>query len=285
MFKTKIIDGKKIAGEIREKLKEQVASFPVKPCLAVILVGDNPASQIYVRHKMKAAEEVGIKVNLYALSPVMTEDALTDFIKNLNADAEIDGIIVQLPLPKHMDSYRIVESIDPDKDVDGLCSRNLGKLFTGRPGLVPCTPLGCMALIHSVLPKIDGLRAVIVGRSCLVGKPVGQLLLEEQCTITQAHSHTRDLEAVCQTADILVVAAGKPNLITEKHIKKGAVIIDVGINRNADGHIVGDVDFTGVQGVAGAITPVPGGVGPMTVAMLLSNVVKIYVQKKLGKKA
>ena len=284
-MKTKIIDGKALSQKIREDLKKKVASFLSAPCLAVVLVGDNPASQIYVRHKMKAAEEVGIKVNLYALASVVTEDALIDFIKNLNANDEIDGIIVQLPLPKHIDSYRVVESIAPDKDVDGLCSRNLGKLFTGRPGLVPCTPLGCMALIKSVVPRLDGLRAVIVGRSCLVGKPVGQLLLEEQCTITQAHSHTKDLEDVCKTADILVVAAGKPNLIQKNHVKPGAVIIDVGINRNADGHIGGDVDFAGVQGVAKAITPVPGGVGPMTVAMLLSNVVKVYVQKKFGKKA
>jgi len=284
-MKTKIIDGKALAQKIREELKTRVATFPAAPCLAVVLVGDNPASQIYVRHKIKAAEEVGIKVNLYALAPVMTEDALIDFIRELNQNDEIDGIIVQLPLPKQMDSYRVVESIDPDKDVDGLCSRNLGKLFTGRPGLVPCTPLGCIALIKSVVPKLEGLRAVIVGRSCLVGKPVGQLLLEEQCTITQAHSHTKDLESVCKEADILVVAAGKPNLIRKNHVKSGAVIIDVGINRNADGHIVGDVDFIDVQGVAKAVTPVPGGVGPMTVAMLLSNVVKVYVQKKLGKKA
>ena len=284
-MKTKIIDGKALAQKVREDLKNQVNGFPSAPCLAVVLVGDNPASQIYVRHKIKAAEEVGIKVNLYALAPVLTEDALIDFIKDLNTNDEIDGIIVQLPLPKHMDSYRVVESIDPDKDVDGLCSRNLGKLFTGRHGLVPCTPLGCMALIRSIVPKLEGLRAVIVGRSCLVGKPVGQLLLEEQCTITQAHSHTKDLESVCKEADILVVAAGKSNLINKNHVKSGAVIIDVGINRNADGHIVGDVDFIDVQGIAKAITPVPGGVGPMTVAMLLSNVVKVYVQKKLGKKA
>ena len=284
-MKTKIIDGRALAQEIRTDLKTKVATFPSKPCLAVILVGDNPASQIYVRHKIKAAEEVGIKVNLYSLAPILTEDALIDFIRDLNTNEAVDGIIVQLPLPEHMDSYRVVESIDPDKDVDGLCSRNLGKLFTGRPGLVPCTPLGCMALIKSVVPKLDGLRAVIVGRSCLVGKPVGQLLLEEQCTITQAHSHTKDLETVCREADILVVAAGKTNLIQRKHVKEGAVIIDVGINRNAEGHIVGDVDFTDVQGIAKAITPVPGGVGPMTVAMLLSNVVKVYVQKKLGKKA
>jgi len=284
-MKTKIIDGKAIATDIRGQLKKTVASLLKAPCLAVVLVGDNPASQIYVRHKMKAAEEVGIKVNLYALAPVVTEDALVSFIGELNQNPDIDGIIVQLPLPKHLDSYRVVESIDPDKDVDGLCSRNLGKLFTGRPGLVPCTPLGCMELIKSVRTKLDGLKAVIVGRSCLVGKPVGQLLLESQCTITQAHSHTKDLISVCREADILVVAAGVPHLITKEHIKPGAIVIDVGINKNKDGHIVGDVDFNAVLGVAGAITPVPGGVGPMTVAMLLSNVVKVCVQKKFSKKA
>ena len=284
-MQTKIIDGKKMAADIRAGLKKQVATFPRAPKLAVVLVGDDPASQIYVRRKMKAAEEVGIKVDLFNLSPVLTQEALIAFIKDLNQNEETDGIIVQLPLPKNMDSYEVLETIDPDKDVDGLCHSNLGKLFTGRPGLVPCTPLGCIALIKSVVPKLDGLRAVIVGRSCLVGKPVGQLLLEEQCTITQAHSHTKDLESVCKAADILVVAAGKPNLIQKNHVKSGAVIIDVGINRNAEGHIVGDVDFAGVQGIAKAITPVPGGVGPMTVAMLLSNVVKVYVQKKFGKKA
>ena len=284
-MQTKIIDGKKMAADVRARLKEQVATFPRAPKLAVVLVGDNPASQIYVRRKMQAAEEVGIKVDLFNLSSVLTQEALIAFINDLNQNEDVDGIIVQLPLPAHLDSYQVVESIHPDKDVDGLCHSNLGKLFTGRPGLVPCTPLACMDLIRSACPKLDGLRAVIVGRSCLVGKPVGQLLLESQCTVTQAHSHTKDLKSVCREADILVVAAGHPNLIGKDHVKKGAIIIDVGINRNEDGKICGDVDFEGVLGVAKAITPVPGGVGPMTVAMLLSNVVKVYVQKKLGKKA
>ena len=280
-----IIDGKKIAAEIRADLRAQVEGFPSAPVLAVVLVGDNPASQIYIRHKMKAAEEIGIKVDLFSLSPVTTQDALIAFIRDLNDNDNIDGIIVQMPLPIHIDSYQVLESIRPDKDVDGLCSSNLGKLFTGRPGLVPCTPLACLHLIKTACPKMDGLRAVIVGRSCLVGKPVGQLLLENQCTVTQAHSHTKHLEKVCKEADILVVAAGKENLITAKHVKSGAIVIDVGINRNAAGKVCGDVDFKGVSAIAKAITPVPGGVGPMTVAMLLSNVVKVYVQKKLSKKA
>ena len=284
-MQTKIIDGKKMAADVRAGLKKQVATFPRAPKLAVILVGDNPASQIYVRRKMQAAEEVGIKVDLFNLSPVLTQEALIAFIEDLNKDDNVDGIIVQLPLPAHLDSYRVVETIHPDKDVDGLCHSNLGKLFTGRPGLVPCTPLACLALIQSVCPKLDGKRVVVVGRSCLVGKPVGQLLLENQCTVTQAHSHTKNLKEVCREADILVVAAGHPRLIGKEYVKKGAIVIDVGINRESSGKICGDVDFEGVSGVVKAITPVPGGVGPMTVAMLLSNVVKVYVQKKLGKNA
>ena len=284
-MKTKIIDGKKLAATIRMQLKERVSQFPRAPKLAVVLVGDNPASQIYVQHKMKSAAEVGIEVDLFHLSPVLTQDSLIAFIRELNQNETVDGIIVQLPLPAHLDSFTVLENINPEKDVDGLCSSNLGKLFTGRPGLVPCTPLACMELIHQVCPNLEGLQAVIVGRSCLVGKPVGQLLLENQCTITQAHSHTQRLAEVCKTADILVVAAGHPHLIGRDHIKTGAVIIDVGINRNQDGKICGDVDFDAVQGIAGAITPVPGGVGPMTVTMLLSNVVKVYVQKNIKKKA
>ena len=282
-MKTKIIDGRKCALKIQADLSKRVATLDTPPKLAVILVGDDPASKIYVNRKMKTAEQIGIQVELIALPATITEKKLITCVEDLNNRPDVDGMIVQLPLPKHMDSYHVLEHIDPEKDVDGLCSRNLGKLFTGRPGLVPCTPLACMALIKEVQSKIDGLQAVVVGRSCLVGKPVGQLLLEEQCTVTQAHSRTRDLVDVCKTADILIVAVGKPKLITEKHVKKGAIVIDVGINRCADGHICGDVDFEAVQGIAGAITPVPGGVGPMTVTMLLSNIVNISVNKKSKK--
>lgn len=282
-MKAKIIDGKARAAEIKEELKAEVARLARPPKMAVILVGTNPASQIYVKHKKKTAEEIGIETEVFALSEVMTEDTLVSFVRELNQRADIDGIIVQLPLPKHINATHVIESIDPEKDIDGLCSRNLGKLFTGLSGLIPCTPLACMDLIKTVRPNTDGLRAVIVGRSCLVGKPLGQLLLEAQCTVTQAHSHTRDLAEVCQTADILVVAAGRASLITAKHIKPGAIVIDVGINRDSNGKLCGDVDFAAVSAVAGAITPVPGGVGPMTVIMLMKNVVQVYLNRG-GKK-
>ena len=282
-METLIIDGKKIAAEIRNDLKQQVAALDPKPVLAVILVGDDPASQIYVRHKMATAAEIGVVVKLFQLSPVMTEEALIEFIQDLNRDDSVDGMIVQLPLPRHMDAYRVLESIQPEKDVDGLCSANLGRLFAGRPALVPCTPLACMELIKRTCPNTDGLQAVIVGRSSLVGKPVAQLLLDAQCTITQAHSHTHHLDEICRQADILVVATGKPNLIRGNSIKPGAVVIDVGINRNEDGKLCGDVAFQEALGVAGAMTPVPGGVGPMTVTMLMSNVVSIC--QKATKKA
>ena len=276
----KIIDGKKLAEEKKNALKKQVLKMDGTPCLAVILVGDNPASQIYVRHKMKAAESVGIKVCLFEKAEAVTKEELIAFIGKLNENPEINGIIVQLPLPKHIPAFEVLESIHPDKDVDGLGSCNLGKLFVGCQGLVPCTPLACMDLIKQVRKNLEGLHAVVVGRSCLVGKPLGQLLLAENCTVTQAHSRTQNLPEICRQADILVVAVGKPNLITDAYVKKGAVVIDVGINRTADGHICGDVDFDRVSKIAGAMTPVPGGVGPMTVCMLLENVVKVFVKKK-----
>ena len=277
---TFIIDGKKIAADIRNELKERVANMPQKPVLAVVLVGDDPASQIYVRHKIKTAEEIGVRVKLHQMSSDMTEEALIAFIRDLNEDDSVNGMIVQLPLPRHMDAYRVLENIRPEKDVDGLCSANLGRLFIGRPALVPCTPLACMELIRRVCPNLDGLQAVVVGRSSLVGKPVAQLLMNAQCTITQAHSHTKNLGDVCRRADILVVATGKPNLIRGSFIKPGAVVIDVGINRNENGKLCGDVAFEEAVGVAGAITPVPGGVGPMTVTMLMSNVVGICENSK-----
>lgn len=282
-METQIIDGKKIAADIRAELKKRIAKMNPKPVLAVILVGDDPASQIYVRHKITTGKEIGVDVKLFQLSPVMTEEALIAFIQDLNADESVHGMIVQLPLPKHMDTYRVLESIRPEKDADGLCSVNLGRLFVGRPALVPCTPLACMELIRRACPNPDGLRAVIVGRSSLVGKPVAQLLMDAQCTITEAHSHTQNLAEVCRGADILVVATGKTNLIRANFIKPGAVVIDVGINRNKDGKLCGDVVWEEALGVAGAITPVPGGVGPMTVTMLMSNVVDIC--EKAQKKA
>ena len=223
---------------------------------------------------MKAAEEVGIKVCLCEKQEKITQKELISFVETLNQNSEINGIIVQLPLPKHIHSYAVLEAIRPDKDVDGLGSYNLGKLFTGHKELVPCTPLACMDLIKQVRSDLDGLHAVVIGRSCLVGKPLTQLLLEENCTVTQAHSHTKNLPAICREADILIVAVGRENLVSADFVKPGAIVIDVGINRTADGHICGDVDFSSASEVAGYITPVPGGVGPMTIAMLMHNCVE-----------
>ncbi len=278
----KIIDGKALATEIRKKLANQIAGYERAPRLAVILVGDNPASQIYVHHKTTAATEVGIQSDTYQLSPVMTQDALISFIEELNQNPEVDAILVQLPLPAHMNADEVLDTIHPDKDADGLTSRNLGRLFAGYPAIKPCTPLACMALIKQALPDTDGANAVIVGRSRLVGKPLAQLLLEAQCTVTQAHSHTRDLKNVCRQADILVAATGRTGLIRGDFIKPGAVVIDVGINRTAEGKVTGDVVFEEAELVAGAITPVPGGVGPMTVTMLLQNVIDIFLKKACG---
>lgn len=275
-IKTKIIDGKKAAAQIEKELAAEIKTFERKPVMAVILVGDNPASLIYVNHKKKAAEKVGMEAQIYHLSPVMTQDALIAFIKELNQNKMVDGIIVQLPLPKHFDENAVIDAIAPDKDIDGLHCVNMGRLFIGQPYLVPCTPLACLKLLKSVCPNLVGKNAVVVGRSRLVGKPLVQLLLNEQCTVTQAHSKTKHLPQVCQTADIIISATGSAGLIRKKHVKKGAILIDVGIIRTAAQKIVGDVAYDEMIGHAKAVTPVPGGVGPMTVAMLLSNVVKAY---------
>lgn len=273
---TQIIDGKKMALQIENDLATEIATFKTKPGMAVILVGDNPASIIYVNHKKKAAEKIGINAQIFHLSPVMTQDALISFIKELNNNPEIHGIIVQLPLPKHISEDAVLDTIHPDKDIDGLHPINMGNLFIGRPNLVPCTPLACQLLLKSVCPDLVGKNAVVIGRSRLVGKPMTQLLLSEQCTVTQAHSKTVHLAEVCQSADIIISATGSAGLIQKSFVKEGAILIDVGIIRNADKKIVGDVVFEDMIGLAGAVTPVPGGVGPMTVAMLLANVVKAY---------
>lgn len=283
-METTIIDGKELAKTFQAQMKKQVGQMERPPFLAVILVGDDPASLIYVNHKKRVAERVGIQTELFHLSPVMTEDALISFIKELNANDNIDGILVQLPLPKHFNADKVIESIDPDKDADGLNSVNLGKLFAGDPNLVPCTPMACMALLKTVCSDLQGKNVVIVGRSKLVGKPLSQLLLDENCTVTQTHSKTVNLKKICKQADIVIVAVGKAGLISKSFIKKGAIIIDVGINRKAGGKIVGDVQFNKMLGHAAAITPVPGGVGPMTVTMLLQNTVQIY-QKRFQKHA
>lgn len=276
---TQLINGKKIAADMRAQLKTVIQTLPKKPHLAVILVGDNPASVLYVNHKVKAAEEIGVFVEVHQLSPVMTNDALIEFVQDLNKDADVDGILVQLPLPKPLNSDLILQAIDPQKDIDGLHYVNLGKLFVGQPAILPCTPQACLALIKSVCPDLEGLNAVVVGRSNLVGRPLAQLLLDENCTVTQAHSKTKNLAQITAQADILVSATGQAHLIKRDYVKEGAVVIDVGISRLSDGKLAGDVDFQNVLGKAGFITPVPGGVGPMTIAMIFQNIVQI-VQKK-----
>ncbi len=277
--KTKIIDGRKAATEIQRKLQQKITGFDRKPVMAVILVGDDPASLIYVNHKKKSAEKVGIEAQIYHLSPVMTQDALIAFVQELSRNENVDGIIVQLPLPRHFDADAVIEAIDANKDIDGLHHVNLGKLFIGKPNLIPCTPLACMTLLKKTCPKLAGKNVVVVGRSRLVGKPLVPLLLEEQCTVTQAHSKTKNLADVCRSADIIISATGRAGLIRKKHVKRGAILIDVGIVRTEANKIVGDVAYDEMIGHVGAITPVPGGVGPMTVAMLLVNVVKSYCNR------
>ncbi len=276
---TKRIDGKQIAADLRQKIAGEIQQSGVTPGLAVVLVGDNPASLIYAKNKQKAAREVGVNVEVHHLSALSSERMVMDLIDELNRRPEIHGILLQLPVPMHLNPQTLIERIHPMKDVDGLHPVNVGKMTSGLPSLVPCTPLGCMYLIKQVMPSLVGKRAVVVGRSALVGRPLAHLLLQEDCTVTQAHSKTTHLADVCREADILVAAAGVPHLIGADGVKQGAVIIDVGINRMDDGKIMGDVDFNAVQGIASAITPVPGGVGPMTIAMLLFNTLQAARQQ------
>ncbi len=273
---TKIINGNQTALKIEEALKKEVAALTRKPQMAVILVGDNPASLIYVTHKKKTAERIGIEAQIYHLSPVMTQDALIAFIEELNQNPAVHGIIVQLPLPKHINESCILNAINPQKDIDGLHPQNLGQLFIDQPTFIPCTPLACLTLLKSVCKNLTGKTAIVVGRSRLVGKPMAQLLLNEQCTVIQAHSKTKNLKKLCSIADIIVSATGHAGLIRKSYVKKGAVLIDVGIIRLADKKITGDMAFNEMIGHAKAITPVPGGVGPMTVMMLMKNVVSAY---------
>lgn len=274
-----IIDGKAFAGELRVKVKEKtehlVAQSGITPGLAVVLVGEDPASQVYVRNKGKQALEVGFNSYEHKLEDTVSEEALLALIDQLNADNNVHGILVQLPLPSHISEQEVIDRIDPAKDVDGFHISNAGKLATGAEGFVPCTPLGCAMLLKDYLGELSGLNAVVVGRSNIVGKPMAALLLKESCTVTIAHSRTKNLDAVCRGADILVAAVGRPQMIKGDWVKPGATVIDVGINRieSADGkaRLVGDVDFESAEQVAGAITPVPGGVGPMTIACLLYN--------------
>ncbi len=270
-----IIDGKAMAAKVREGIAEQVKDLSYQPGLAVILVGEDPASQVYVRNKIKACENVGIR-SIEICLPVDAKDAdIAGVIEPLNEDDDIDGILLQLPLPKHLDSDALVQLIAPEKDVDGLNFVNVGALVAGHnDGLIPCTPQGSMILIKSVLDNLSGLDAVVIGRSLLFGKPMAQLLLQENCTVTMAHSRTKDLPELCARADILVAAVGVEKLVKGDWVKPGAVIIDVGINRMENGKLCGDVDFEAASGVASAITPVPGGVGPMTITCLLANTLR-----------
>ena len=269
-----IIDGKAVAARIRAEVAREVAEMSAKPGLATVLVGDDPASATYVRMKREDSAEVGIESFHHELGADVSAERLAGLIRDLNADARVNGILLQLPLPGHLDQEEFISLIEPGKDVDGLTAVNAGLLMHGREeALVPCTPAGVMELLREAGAELEGASGVVVGRSILVGKPLGQLLLGANATVTHCHSRTRDLAAVCHQADVLIAAAGSPQLITADMVREGAVVIDVGTNRTDDG-LVGDVDFGAVSEKARAITPVPGGVGPMTRAMLLVNTVR-----------
>ena len=271
----KLIDGKAIAAEIRAEIAAEVAEFKKKngeaPGLAVIIVGENPASQVYVRNKHRACEEVGFASFGYELPADTDEKTLLALIDKLNHDEKVHGILVQLPLPKHLDEEKVLLAISPDKDVDAFHPYNVGRIMIGNYDFLPCTPAGVMALLERSGVEISGKECVVVGRSNIVGKPQALLLLEKNGTVTVCHSRTKDLAAVCRRADILICAIGKPEFFTAAYVKEGAVVIDVGVNRKPDGKLCGDVDFAAVEPIASAITPVPGGVGPMTITMLLKN--------------
>lgn len=269
-----LIDGKAEAATLKTDIAARVDALKARgitPGLAVILVGDDPASHIYVRNKITACEKTGITSFEFRLPADVAEDGLLETIAQLNADAAIHGILLQLPLPAHLDETRMILAIDPDKDVDGLHPLNAGRLMAGLPGMVPCTPQGSLHLIRSQIADLSGLHAVVIGRSLLFGKPMAQLLLAANCTVTHCHSRSKDLANLCRQADILVAAVGRARMVKGDWIKPGAIVIDVGINRLDDGKITGDVDFAEAMDVAGAITPVPGGVGPMTIAFLMEN--------------
>jgi methylenetetrahydrofolate dehydrogenase (NADP+)/methenyltetrahydrofolate cyclohydrolase len=271
-----IINGKAFSANLRAQIAAEVAGLPYQPGLAVVLVGDDPASKVYVANKAKQTVEVGMASFEHKLPAETTQEDLLALVRRLNADPKVHGILVQLPLPKHLNADEVIAAISPDKDVDGLTVVNAGRLAAGLPGLVPCTPLGCILLLEDRLPDMTGLNAVVVGRSNLVGKPIAQLLLQKNCTVTMAHSRTKDLPALCRTADILVAAVGRPEMVKGDWIKPGATVIDVGINRvpgavEGKTKLVGDVAYQEAAAVAGLITPVPGGVGPMTIACLLRN--------------
>ena len=273
-MKAQLIDGKLISAEIKAEAAEEAAALKaqgIEPCLAVVLVGDNSASKVYVSNKEKACAAVGIRSVSHVLPETTTEEELLKLIDELNKDANVHGILVQMPVPKHIDDRKVIMAISPDKDVDCFHPVNVGYLHTGAKGFLPCTPAGIIELIKRSGHSIAGKNCVVIGRSNIVGKPVAMLLMQENGTVTICHSKTKDLAGICRGADIIVSATGKVNTVTADMVKEGAIIIDVGMNRNAEGKLCGDVDFENVKEVAGAITPVPGGVGPMTIAMLMKN--------------
>ena len=294
MPETQIIDGKQIAADLRADTKKRVEEFQSKynkvPTLAVVLVGEDPASQVYVNTKTKMAKEIGMNVEDHFLEKTVSEKELLSVVEQLNINENVNGILVQLPLPDHMDSRLIIDAIDPIKDADGFHAINVGRNSIGgdllRKTFTPCTPLGCYLMLKKVIPDLKGMHAVIIGRSNIVGKPMAQLLLEESCTVTIVHSKTKNIESMVKQADIVVAAVGRPNMVKSDWVKDGAVIIDVGINRidNPDKpgktKLVGDVDYKDVFSVASAITPVPGGVGPMTIACLLKNTVDAAIRQQ-----
>ena len=279
-----ILNGKQVAAEIRAELKtraEALRKDGVVPCLAVLLAGDDPASKIYVRNKKRACEEIGIESRELLFPENVTEEELIAQIRALNEDPAVDAMLVQLPLPRHINEARVLAEIAPEKDADGFHVVNAGRLFTGQTSVLPCTPAGCMELLRRANVEFSGKHAVVVGRSNIVGKPMAMLLLNEHCTVTVCHSRTKDLARFTRDADILVAAVGRPGMITGDMIKPGAAVIDVGINRLDNGKLMGDVDFASAEPVAGAITPVPGGVGPMTIAMLMQNAI-LAAEKRHG---
>jgi methylenetetrahydrofolate dehydrogenase (NADP+) / methenyltetrahydrofolate cyclohydrolase len=277
----RIIDGKAIAAGLRARLTEHIATLPFRPGLAVVQVGDDAASAVYVRSKDRAANATGISVQTIRLPAETSQEELITRVARLNADPAVDGILVQLPLPTHIDTRTVVEAVDPAKDVDGFHPLNVGLLASGHPGLVPCTPLGIMRLLGETGIALEGTRALILGRSTIVGRPLAMLLMAANATVTVAHSRTRELAAECHRADVVVAAVGKPELVRGDWIAPGATVIDVGVNRTTDGRLVGDVAFSEAAAIAGAITPVPGGIGPMTIACLLENTVTAALRRRL----
>jgi len=276
----RIIDGKAVAASLRARVAVRVAALPFRPGLAVVLVGENQASEVYVRNKDRAANAAGITAHTIRLPAATSEEALLTQIARLNADPAIDGILVQLPLPEQIRPLVVVEAVDPDKDVDGFHPLNVGRLATGEPGLVPCTPLGVMKLLAEAEVALSGARALVLGRSTIVGRPMAALLLAANATVTIAHSRTRDLPSECRRAEILVAAVGRPAMVRGEWIAPGATVIDVGVNRLANGRLIGDVAFAEAMTVAGVITPVPGGVGPMTIACLLENTLTAALRRR-----